>query len=874
MKKLIINLLCAVAVCLGAYSNASAGVFASAKFGATIGADHPKGILVIREIQEYNKRCELHDYVGASWIAAIIYDDLQHKGGWQKTEYYGDLLLSFGETWQEAGLNDVALLGFDEARKFWLDKKGKSSEKYIRAVCNIADLYMANCDYVSANEQITAAREAINGQKKFKEYTLMLDVLDATMCAAYGDYNQAIDRLYQAKADGYKGKITSLLETYLNLAGRRDEAIALLRKDTDKIDEIQTVEQCNQLLRLAGFLSRDKSTASEAVAIGDSVLTFIMKQGYVFSIASTRRLQAVWLYRAGRKAESIEMGKRALRSYEELDDVNFAASEYNSLLKDLAYILAFEQNEPEQAATYALKEVNRTFKNITYNMFVDETMREQRWKEMSPWYTEQFPSIAAMWPTTEMLTTAYNCLLVGKGMLLNTEQSIKDVVKNSGNRDLQILYAQMKSDEAKLRGPLTFREDSLYKQEYQSLSLRFSKACSENPQLKLYLNYTWEDVKKALKSDERAIEFFIATDGKQAQSYYALVLANDSEAPKLVKICDADALKSISKEDASALYQAVWQALESEIRGAKRVYFAADGDLHQMPVEVALSETSGIEAVRLSSTREVIRRLASTTLPRRADFFGGMKYGADVAQTDNVRAGVNDLPGTEQEALACAQLLSEASISPRKHMGESGTEEAFKELSGTMSKLIHVATHSMYISDDLQEEITASEPGDTLSADILDRTALLFSGANRTIKGATHKKDDNDGILTASEIAHLNLSNTDFVILSACETGLGDTSGGGASALRSEGVFGLQRGFKKAGVQTIMMSLWKVDDDATKMFMEKFYQAWIADPEHSKIAALGAAQRAVRSYRGTINGTYRDFSSPQYWAAFILLDAI
>ena len=93
-------------------------------------------------------------------------------------------------------------------------------------------------------------------------------------------------------------------------------------------------------------------------------------------------------------------------------------------------------------------------------------------------------------------------------------------------------------------------------------------------------------------------------------------------------------------------------------------------------------------------------------------------------------------------------------------------------------------------------------------------------------------------------------------MLSACQTGLGEVSG--------EGVFGLQRGFKKAGVNTILMSLWEVDDEATSLLMTSFYKELAKGL--SKADALKAAQKAVKNYRA------KDFSSPYYWAAFILLD--
>ena len=116
-----------------------------------------------------------------------------------------------------------------------------------------------------------------------------------------------------------------------------------------------------------------------------------------------------------------------------------------------------------------------------------------------------------------------------------------------------------------------------------------------------------------------------------------------------------------------------------------------------------------------------------------------------------------------------------------------------------------------------------------------------------------------DGILTAKEIADVDLRGLDLVVLSACQTGLGDISQG-------EGVFGLQRGFKKAGAKSILMSLWEVDDKATQLFMVQFYRNMLSGK--TKRQSLTESQNYLRKYE---NGKYDD---PKYWAAFILLDGL
>ena len=138
----------------------------------------------------------------------------------------------------------------------------------------------------------------------------------------------------------------------------------------------------------------------------------------------------------------------------------------------------------------------------------------------------------------------------------------------------------------------------------------------------------------------------------------------------------------------------------------------------------------------------------------------------------------------------------------------------------------------------------------------MTRSGLILAGANNRLQQKTIPEGVEDGILTAQEIAMLDLRGLDLVALSACQTAQGDING--------EGVFGLQRGFKKAGAGSILMSLWKVDDEATSLLMTEFYKQWINGL--SKHDALEKAKMVVRGHQG--------WSNPNYWAAFVLLDGL
>ena len=150
----------------------------------------------------------------------------------------------------------------------------------------------------------------------------------------------------------------------------------------------------------------------------------------------------------------------------------------------------------------------------------------------------------------------------------------------------------------------------------------------------------------------------------------------------------------------------------------------------------------------------------------------------------------------------------------------------------------------------------------------LVRSGLLFSGANHALNGNPIKGGIDDGVLTAKELANIDFRKLNLAVLSACQSGLGDVTG--------EGVFGMQRGFKKAGARTLLMSLWKVDDKATAILMREFYHNLIIGK--SKYEALRNAQKYLRNYQEVnedmSNKKTKKYSSPYYWAAFVLLDAI
>jgi CHAT domain-containing protein len=214
------------------------------------------------------------------------------------------------------------------------------------------------------------------------------------------------------------------------------------------------------------------------------------------------------------------------------------------------------------------------------------------------------------------------------------------------------------------------------------------------------------------------------------------------------------------------------------------------------------------------------------------------------------------LPGTAGEIKDIKELFEKYNVKALLFAQQKATEEQFKLLSGHSPSVIHLATHGFFLPDPSKKikEGFAIEGQNALqlAGDPMLRSGIVLAGVNRVWSGQSPIEGCEDGIVTAYEISQLDLRNTDLVVLSACETALGDIKG-------TEGVFGLQRAFKLAGVKNMILSLWKVPDAETAELMKGFYTYYLQG--NTARDALGKAQQDMRK-------KYKPF----YWAAFVLIE--
>ena len=166
---------------------------------------------------------------------------------------------------------------------------------------------------------------------------------------------------------------------------------------------------------------------------------------------------------------------------------------------------------------------------------------------------------------------------------------------------------------------------------------------------------------------------------------------------------------------------------------------------------------------------------------------------------------------------------------------------------------MHIATHGYFLADtDLQGGDAMGIDAENARNNPLLRSGLILAGIQTQNNNTEDLQGNDNGILTAYEAMNLSLEGTDLIILSACETGLGDVRAG-------EGVYGLQRAFLVAGANALIMSLWKVDDAATQQLMTNFYTNW---------SKTGNKQKSFKQAQLQLMAKYKD---PYYWGAFVMM---
>ncbi|WP_431135517.1 tetratricopeptide repeat protein [Psychroserpens mesophilus] len=495
-----------------------------------------------------------------------------------------------------------------------------------------------------------------------------------------------------------------------------------------------------------------------------------------------------------------------------------------------------------------------------------------------------------------------NNQLMLKGLLLNNSKDVLSQLQTLNDTDIQQKIDNYNILKRRLTKVLS---QSLLEREIDTDSLKAVINTEEAQLVKLYsshfsnqldLTKDWKSSQKQLKKDEIAIEFsnFKYTNKNKLTDsimYVAYIYKRHWKFPKMIPLFEQNKLESILKSSnpnqlytSQYLYDLIWSPIENYTKDHNTIYFSPSGLLNQIQF-AAIAKTNDFSIgqvynlVQLSSTA-ILASKPTEPATDSALFIGGIDYeyveatsktnlNSDYAYLDtevlrNTKATRSRgetwtyLEGTLAEINNLQSIFNRYQKDYLVLSGNEATETNLKRLSGNSPHVIHIATHGFFYenleTNHANQFSLSTEDQYRLAEDPLLRSGLILAGANYAWKNGSNPNEIDDGILSAMEISHIDLSQTDIVVLSACETGLGDIDG-------SEGVYGLQRAFKMAGVDIIVMSLWQVPDAETAEFMNLFYENWVKDKQVRK--AFTVAQR-------TMQEKYND--EPLKWAAFVLFE--
>ena len=643
-------------------------------------------------------------------------------------------------------------------------------------------------------------------------------------------------------------------------------------RDYDANKSIEELERAVRIIELGrvGKNGRPASRKTKSMVYNEMSSSYLRKKMHNEQLRSIKKaieedgdfFAPVHMHNLAAAYYDVGDWDNAMDIYQLLEDNNLLNIDSYS---NMAFI-AYRQKKYWQSTEYAekyFKGVVSDFQKTT--RFMTPRVREQYFSDNYHlrYFYNYLTSLAKDNPLGMPL--AFNASLYQKGLLVRMNNETRRRINASCNNELQQAYS----------GYL----NSLVYDDYEKASFAESHLQSLFPK---YLDFTdksfnlgWEDIRNTLEVGEVAIEFVTYSDFvKHENRYAALVLKSDYDSPKMVELCGCNELRTLfNKVDAygyprvydfiSEPSELIWGPLKDILSNVKTVYYSPCEELSQINMDVMTFGSGGkpmnqaFRMIRMLSTADMIER--RVYLYESASLMGGFDYGSSVSSPDSANGdffrGFNRTTGWDdiesKEEIAGINLSLNKITKVSLVMGAGANEATIKSVSGDSPSILHLATHGFYLGfPEARGFAYYSSYGDNwIPEDV--RCGLILSGANDAWLGRV-AAGGNDGTLTAKEINGLDLSKTELVVLSACQTGLGENT--------SEGTYGLMRAFKNAGVGAIIMSLWKVNDNATILFMTTFYKQLATGKERH--VAFNKAQETVR----------KKFPEARYWAAFVMVD--
>ncbi len=822
--------------------------------------------------------------------------DLFKKVFGDKHPNYAFSLNNIGQTYLSLGNYEDALKYFLQALALRKEVLGENHPDYAMSINNVAMVYNVLGSYEDALGyylQALKVIEEILGEDH--PYYAMLLNNTGEIYRSLGNYENALTYYIQAKDIrkevlgekhvDYAMSLNNIGLTYYYL-NNYENALKYLLESSDVFKEAAGASHPNYAMSLnnIGHLYNESGDYTNALNILQQALKI-----RIDAVGELHHENANTLNNMGLAYRNLNDNQNALRCLTQaLQICEEILNEFSPLYMTSLYntMCLYKVMGDYDQAVKSYKQIARITKTKIINnfKFLNEQQRAMYWKTQEVYVHYAYELInSSRSHNTSNTYLAYDAALFSKGLLLASSVELRKVILESGDEELVGIFDKARGIERRLQESEFSPEerDSLVLQS-EVLNRELMGRSKEFGDFTRNLSVDWSQVQSALKRRDIAVEFvdYTPLDSDTTQ-YAALLLRKGWKNPKMVPLTTDVELnkflqnksRAYSGSQSKELYKLIWSKIEPYVKKGENIYFSPSGVLHQMNIEV-LADGNSLEAnkkynlYRVSSTRKIYENRSQQQY-KSAALYGGLRYDVDTTQMiaqsliwserdSSTRDGWSYLPSSKVEVDNIAIQMQQKGIKPLKYIEEEGTEESFKALSGSGTQIIHIATHGFFLKDEQAKQkqfmmqMIGDESDHTPRDNSMKRSGLILSGGQKAWLGETVPERVDDGVLLSEEISVLDLRGTDLVVLSACNTALGDVN--------SEGVFGLQRAFKMAGVETIVMSLWQVSDEATSLMMQTFYEKLLSGK--TKREAFMESQEEVKSR----------YSEPYYWASFILLD--
>ena len=520
-----------------------------------------------------------------------------------------------------------------------------------------------------------------------------------------------------------------------------------------------------------------------------------------------------------------------------------------------------------EAMEKSLDFINRYFPPMS------EAEKTKYWDLLSPRFQRFYNfAIEASALNKDILLDLFAYRVATKGLLLRSTRRISEAILSGGNEQLIKDYTDWIDHKEQLTAFYAYSKEELKEQSVNLDSMeatinqmekRLSEQSNEFADLYFSDKTNVAEIQLELKEDEALIEIIRLRNFDQVFTdscrYLGLVITKANPLPKIVLLEKGNDLENKysktyrlsikNKLNDEQSYLQYWAPFEPEIKGIKKIVVSLDGVYNQLNL-YTLKKGGGdflinqVDIILIGNPRDLVikHNKGSVNSGKSATLIGFPDYGKGL---------IVQLPGTKVEVEGINKVLKLSGYQVSELLQANATETNLK-LAKEVS-ILHIATHGYFLKDVEKTSWPIGVQADYAKDNVLLRSGLMLTGASESEKLKTGLDSSNNGIITSYEAMNLDLKGTNLVVLSACETGLGEIKAG-------EGVYGLQRAFLVAGAEAIVMSLWKVDDAATQLLMNNFY---------ANMIKMGDKQKAFKQAQLQL---MTKFNQPFYWGAFVMME--